>query len=176
MKIIETERLIMRPLIDADFEDFYEYAMDDELSRMYGLPLKKDRERVFKIFSAFLNGGKTYALVYKENQKMTGHLMIVPLELPEEEIEKLGDKKGVTLAFAIAPKYQRKGLIFEALTEVIEELFYKQNVDFIHCGYYEFNEPSKKLQEKLGFQYYSTHTAKRRDDEVKIIDNLLWRS
>jgi len=33
---LETERLILRKFEEADFDDFCEYAMDDEMSRMMG--------------------------------------------------------------------------------------------------------------------------------------------
>lgn len=174
-RTLETKRLLIRPLKESDFEDFYEYAVDDELSRMYGFPLNKEKELTLKIFISFLFGQRTYALICKENQKMIGHLMIVPPELLEPELEKLRGKKGATLAFAINPAYQREGLMFEALNEVIEDLFCRQSLDYIHCGYYEFNIPSKNLQEKLGFQYFTSHNMRHKDEEIKIIDNILWK-
>lgn len=174
MKNLETNRLILRPLTESDFEDFYEYVIDDELSKMYGFPFDKDNIIVSKIFVSFLVGQRTYAISYKENQKMIGHLMIVPPELPQEKLEKLSGKRGVTVAFAINPAYQRRGFMLEALKEVIENLFGEQQLDFIHCGYYEFNNPSKNLQNKLGFQYFSSHILTRKE-EIKIIDNILFR-
>lgn len=63
--------------------------------------------------------------------------------------------------------------MIEALHAIIEELFIVQKYDYIHCGYFEFNTPSKILQEKLGFTYYGFHTTK--NGEVKIIDNLLFK-
>lgn len=168
---METERLTLRPLQKSDFEDFFAYAMDSELCRMYGLPVDKEKDVVYQIFSSFLFGGKTLALVFKSTQKMVGHIIIVPPEFPEQEL--LKDKAGVTLAFAISPAYQRQGLMFEALSEVTYHLFCRQNVDYIHCGYYDYNIPSKRLQEKLGFQYFGSHTV--RNGELTIIDNLMFK-
>ena len=157
---IETARLTIRPLECEDFDSFHDYVMDKELSRMYGLPIEKNKEITYKIFKSFLNNGKISALVYKDNSKVIGHVMVVMPELPNEELEKLGEKKGVTIAFAVAKEYQRQGLMQEALRSVTEELFTVQKLDYIHCGYYDFNLPSRKLQEKLGFQYFSGHNLK----------------
>lgn len=173
--MMETNRLTLRPLIESDFEDFYEYVIDDELSKMYGFPLNKDKIMASKVFVSFLVGQRTYAIIYKENQKMIGHLMIVPPELPAEELEKFSGTKGVTVSFAMNPAYQRRGLMLEALKEVIANLFEEKQFDFIHCGYYEFNTPSKNLQKKLGFRYLSSHTFVRKEEEIKIIDNILFR-
>lgn len=171
---IETPRLLLRPLEEADLASFSTYVMDAELSRMYGLPVGMDHDTAAKIFHAFLRGGKTSALVLRETGCMIGHLMAVPPELPAETMTRLDDKQGVTLAYAIAPGHQRQGLACEALSAAIGHLF-RQGMDYIHCGYYDFNLPSRCLQEKLGFQPFGTHSFQRRKDSITIVDNILWR-
>ena len=47
-----------------------------------------------------------------------------------------------------------KGLMPEAVKAVIDYLFNVQKLDFLTCGYYEFNNQSKKVQEKCGFKPY----------------------
>ena len=42
----------------------------------------------------------------------------------------------------------------EAVTAVIEYLFKKIDLDFLICGYYDFNAQSKRVQEKCGFKPY----------------------
>lgn len=171
---IETPRLLLRPLEEADLAAFSTYVMDAELSRMYGLPTNMDHNTAAKIFHAFLQGGMTSALVLRETDCMIGHLMAVPPELPAEAMTRLDGKQGVTLAYAVAPGHQRQGLAFEALSAAIGHLF-QQGMDYIHCGYYDFNLPSRRLQEKLGFQPFGTHSFQRRKDSITIIDNILWR-
>ena len=171
---IETPRLLLRPLEEADLTAFSTYVLDAELSRMYGLPTNMDHDTAAKIFHAFLQGGMTSALVLRETGCMIGHLMAVPPELPAEAMTRLDGKQGVTLAYAVAPGHQRQGLAFEALSAAIGYLF-QQGMDYIHCGYYDFNLPSRRLQEKLGFQPFGTHSFQRRKDSITIIDNILWR-
>ena len=171
---IETPRLLLRPLEEADLTAFSTYVLDAELSRMYGLPTNMDHDTAAKIFHAFLQGGLTSALVLRKTSCMIGHLMAVPPELPAEAMTRLDGKQGVTLAYAVAPGHQRQGLAFEALSAAIGYLF-QQGMDYIHCGYYDFNLPSRRLQEKLGFQPFGTHIFQRRKDSFTIIDNILWR-
>ena len=42
----------------------------------------------------------------------------------------------------------------EALKSVIDYLFNHLNLDFLTCGYYDFNSQSKRVQEKCGFKPY----------------------
>ena len=116
---IETPRLLLRPLEEADLTAFSTYVLDAELSRMYGLPTNMDHDTAAKIFHAFLQGGMTSALVLRETGCMIGHLMVVPPELPAEAMTRLDGKQGVTLAYAVAPGHQRQGLAFEALSAAI---------------------------------------------------------
>lgn len=172
---IETPRLLLRPLVEADFAAFSTYVMDAELSRMYGLPVGMDHDTAAKIFHSFLQGSMTSALVLRKTGCMIGHLMAVPPELPAEALTQLDGKQGVTLAYAIAPGHQRQGLAFEALSAAIDHLF-QQGMDYVHCGYYDFNFPSRRLQEKLGFQPFGTHSFQRRNGTITIVDNILFNA
>ena len=42
----------------------------------------------------------------------------------------------------------------EAVKAVIDYLFVDLGLDFLTCGYYDFNEQSKRVQEKCGFKPY----------------------
>ncbi len=173
MRTLETERLIIRALNDADYDDFYAYISDNTLSYMYGFSLDKDEDRCYKIFSSFLSGDKTYALECKANNKVIGHIIVAAPEFPNHNDDNLVNKKGVTLAFAISPKYQRQGYMKEALRCIIDDLFCVQKYDYIHCGYFDYNIPSMKLQEQFGFKLYGYHTIK--NGVIHIMDNLLFR-
>ena len=42
----------------------------------------------------------------------------------------------------------------EAVCMVMKYLFDELNLDFLTCGFYDFNEQSKRVQEKCGFKSY----------------------
>ena len=42
----------------------------------------------------------------------------------------------------------------EAVVAVIDYLFNDLELDFLTCGYYDFNKQSKRVQEKCGFKPY----------------------
>ncbi len=172
---IDTDRLMIRPLEENDFTDFASYASDDELSYMFGWPQSKDIDHIRRIFERLLRGNQTYALYHKDDYKVIGHLTIVAPELPSDKLAILGELKGVTMAFAVAPTYQRQGIMTEVLTTMICTLFSEVQLDYIHCGHFEWNQSSQKLQEKLGFCPMGYHVFQRKQTEIKIIDNILYK-
>ena len=89
--------------------------------------------------------------------------------------EAVQGKNGKSLSFAIAPAFRRKGLMYEAVSGVIEYLFREEKADYINCGYLSYNGPSKALQEKLGFTYLLTEQFTYDGQEKESIENILWR-
>ena len=50
--------------------------------------------------------------------------------------------------------YWGRGLMPEAVNAVKALLFDELDLDFLTCGYYEYNAQSKRVQEKCGFKPY----------------------
>ena len=173
MPILETSRLLLRPFCADDLNDFSIYAADAELRRQFGWPKEADDDRIFKIFDSLIGRDSVFALVSKDNGCMIGHISIVPSELAAAEDEDVYGKNGVTIAFAAAPEYQRRGYMTEALAVVLRYLFNETGTEFVHCSCFSFNDASQSLQRKLGFVYYSHHTVTRYGEKVTIVNNIL---
>ena len=62
--------------------------------------------------------------------------------------------KGREIGYVLAKDYWGRGLMPEALRGVIDYLFNKLDYDFLLCGHYDFNNQSKRAQEKCGFKPY----------------------
>lgn len=172
---IETERLVIRKLKEEDFADFCEFTMDEEMCRMMGRDLITDAESARPTFEWLMNKEERgYVLEYKENHKVIGNLTVgrVPphvLELPEVQ-----GKNGCALSFSISRRYQRRGLMYEAVSGVIQQLF-REGMDYINCGYFDFNVASEKLQEKLGFTYLTKGSFPCNGEMVNCVECILWK-
>lgn len=164
--MIETKRLILRPLASQDEEAFIRGIADDELRRMYGFPAELSEERARRIFARF-SVLSAYGLVRKTDSTLVGFLLDVAPELPEEMLRSLPEG-GRTLAYATFPLYQWQGYMREALAALIEEHFHSKSTSFIHCGHFPFNEPSEKLLLSLGFTPYGEHAL----GKATIIDKI----
>ena len=151
--IIETERLILRPFQQSDLDDFYEYASVEGVGEMAGWKHHENKEKSQSILDLFITEDKTFAIVLKENNKVIGSLGVDEYGM-EQALSEFFDYQGREIGYVLSKDYWGKGLMPEAVKAVIDYLFHIQNLDFLTCGYYEFNNQSKKVQEKCGFKPY----------------------
>lgn len=151
--VIETERLILRPFKQSDLDDFYEYASVEGVGEMAGWKYHENKEKSQSILDLFINEDKTFAIVLKENNKVIGSLGVEEYGM-EQALSEFFDYNGREIGYVLSKDYWGKGLMPEAVKAVINYLFNELNLDFLTCGYYEFNNQSKKVQEKCGFKPY----------------------
>ena len=151
--VIETERLILRPFKQSDLDDFYEYASVEGVGEMAGWKHHESKEKSQIILDLFINEDKTFAIVLKENNQVIGSLGVEEYGM-EQALSEFFDYNGREIGYVLSKDYWGKGLMPEAVKAVIDYLFNDINLDFLTCGYYEFNNQSKKVQEKCGFKPY----------------------
>ena len=70
------------------------------------------------------------------------------LEIPDTEAE---------IGYWIGVPYWGKGLIPEAVRELIRYGFEELNMEKLWCGYFDGNEQSRRVQGKCGFVYLHTN-------------------
>ncbi len=63
----------------------------------------------------------------------------------------------------------------EAVRAVIARLFEEEGMDYVQCGYFDFNTVSKAMQEKLGFTHLITMTIDFRGEMMTTVENILWK-
>ena len=172
---IETERLLLRPFEEADFADFYAYVSDRELCRSIGWNIIVDEASARKVFAGIVQR-QEFALVLKSTGRVIGNFTANAPHPGIRQDERLTGMKGVSLSFAVSAQHQRKGYISEALRSGIDVLFRYAHVDYINCGYFDFNTASAAVQKKFGFRYFSTHEfTPKGGTPVTVIENILTR-
>mgnify|MGYP002627723129 CR=1 FL=1 len=150
--VLETDRLIIREWNEMDLEDFFEYAKVDGVGQMAGWNPHTSIQESKTILEMFIKGKMTFALELKENHKVIGSLGLETLSLSlSDEYENL---VGREIGYVLSKDYWGKGLMPEAVNAVKDYLFGELDYDFLLCGYYNFNERSKRVQEKCGFKPY----------------------
>lgn len=174
-ELIQTSRVYIRRFKEEDIEDFCEYATSRKLCRDLGwlyMDTKEEAENFFK--SMNLQTGTTFAIIHKESGKVIGNFgMGLFKGLLQDPI--LIQMRGITFSFALSEKYHNQGIMTELLNCVVNYMFYHNLVDYINCGYFHFNEASKRVQEKAGFHPYGQHYLSINDEEILTIENLLFR-
>ena len=151
--IIETKRLILRPFKQSDLDDFNEYASVSGVGEMAGWKHHETIEETQEILDMFIKEDKTFAIVFKENSKVIGSLGVEKYGL-EDKLTEFNNYYGREIGYVLSKDYWGRGIMPEAVVAVINYLFNDLNLDFLTCGYYDFNSQSKRVQEKCGFKPY----------------------
>ena len=136
-KVIETKRLILRSFKQTDLEDFYEYASVEGVGEMAGWKHHENIAESQSIMNSFISEDKIFAICLKKNNKVIGTVGIEKYGL-EDALTEFKDYYGRELGYVLSKDY----------------LFGELDYDFLICGYYDFNEQSKRVQTKCGFKPY----------------------
>lgn len=151
--VLETERLLLRPWREEDAEDLYEYAKDPEVGPPTGWPPHTDVENSRQIIGDILSVPETYAVCLKDGKA------IGSISLMMRDVTTMTDRDDeCELGYWIGKPFWGQGLIPEAARGLLRYAFEELGMRAVWCGYYEGNEKSRRVQEKLGFVYrYTTH-------------------
>lgn len=150
---IETERLLLRAFNQSDLDDFYEYASVEGVGEMAGWKHHESKDKTQEILNNFINEDKTFAIVLKSNNKVIGSLGVEEYGM-EQALSEFFEYNGREIGYVLSKEYWGKGIMPEAVKAVINYLFNEFDLDFLTCGYYDFNNQSKRVQEKCGFKPY----------------------
>ena len=150
---LETERLILREWTLDDLDDFYEYAKNPDVGPRAGWLPHENKDKSLEILNKFIAGKKTFAIVYKENNKVIGSLGIERYGA-EDKLSEFFNYQGREIGYVLSKDYWGRGLMPEAVKAVIDYCFDTLNLDFLLCGYFDFNNQSRRVQEKCGFKPY----------------------
>lgn len=143
---LETERLLLRPLSLKDASQVFEYACDPDVARFvtweHHETLSDSMHFLQSITQQYIEGlASPWGIVYKENNRLIGsggyHWWI-----KEHYIAEFG--------FAISSKYWNRGLMTEALKEIVKFGFETMRLNRIEAKCYPENIASEKVMLKCG--------------------------
>ena len=151
--VLQTERLTLRPWAAADAASLYAYASDPAVGPAAGWPPHRDEAESLRIIQTVFNGPACYAICVKDEA-------IGAIEL------KTGDRTDMTdradeceLGYWLGRPFWGRGYMPEAVREILRHAFADLGMRTVWCGYYDGNEKSRRVQEKVGFVYHHTCDA-----------------
>jgi RimJ/RimL family protein N-acetyltransferase len=150
--ILTTERFVLRPWTEADAESLFEYASDPDVGPIAGWPPHKNVEESLDVIRNVFTGAECYAICEKENDKAIGAIELKlngHTDMTERDDE-------CELGYWLGKPFWGRGYMPEAATELIRHGFEELGMTKIWCGYYDGNNKSKRVQEKVGFTYHHT--------------------
>lgn len=156
--VLETDRLIIRAWYDKDLNDLYDYASVDGVGQMAGWTPHKTIEDSKAILFNFMMNQNVFALELKSNQRVVGSISIEKIYVNHlgEDFKAL---KGREIGFVLSKDYWGLGLMPEALEKVLEYLSKEMDYDYLMCAHFEKNKQSKRVIEKIGFEFIKEITV-----------------
>lgn len=145
---METDRLILRPFQPMDADKLYQYAQNPQIGLNAGWPPHKNLAESTTILKNILMTDSTYAMAFKSTpDNMIGSISI---KAPSKDFMAANSAE---IGYWIAEDFWGQGLMMEAAHAIIQHCFNDLNYASLWCGYYDGNNQSKRVQEKLGFIY-----------------------
>ncbi len=150
-KKIETRRLILRPWLESDLNDFYEYASVEGVGEMAGWKHHESIDISKEILQSFINEKNIFATVLKGNNKVIGSLGLhYSWANDDSKFKKFRLKE---IGYVLSKNYWGKGLMPEAVSAIVKFCFDECGLDALTIGHFSTNSQSKRVIEKCGFRY-----------------------
>ncbi len=160
---IETERLSLRPIGEADAQDLYEILSDPETADQSGADCLKSMDEAHALLSRYIRYDFFMAVVLKENGKMVG---ICALQARLWEKYPIAPTLvGREFGCELNRNYWGRGLMPEAIQAVREYCFDTLGYDFVSAGHFLRNTRSSRMLQKCGFSFlfeddFSMHSGR----------------
>lgn len=153
LPVLETKRLILRPLQASDRDDLFEYTQDEETARYVTWNANQTIEQAEQFLNYVLSNyaqGKEapWAIEWKETGKMIGTIDFIHLLLDENKQAELG--------YALSRQFWGKGIVTEAVECVMAYGFEELKLERIQARCMEGNIGSARVIEKVGMTYEGT--------------------
>lgn len=155
-KIIETERLILRPFHETDAEPmFRNWASDPEVTKFLTWPAHEKLEASKQITKCWVEGNdvpKNYqwAIELKSIQEPIGSISAVKTDDRTES---------ATIGYCIGRNWWGQGITAEALKSVIDFFFCEVGMNCVNACHDPRNPNSGKVMKKCGMKYEGTWRA-----------------
>lgn len=173
--ILRTERLILRPWRQSDLEDLYAYASVDGVGQPAGWPPHGSLEDSQWILDRFITHKKTFAIEYEG--RAVGSVGIEKYE--EDQFPEFAGRRCREIGYVLAKDLWGRGLMPEAVREVIRWCFEEADLEVLFCGHFLYNKQSERVQDKCGFRHYAYDTFETQlgtveEHEVRILTKEDW--
>lgn len=147
MDLLETERLLLRHIVESDAADIFEYSRNPNVGPNAGWkPHENIMETRGVMDEIFIGQEHMFGILLKKTNKLIGTIGLIP-------DPKRNNSRVMMLGYAMGEPYWGKGLMTEAAEAVIAYGFEKLSLSLISCTCYTFNKRSRRVIEKCGFEY-----------------------
>ncbi len=149
--VIETERLILRPFVEGDAEDVYEYLKEPTVNCFASMKLNSVDEAKEEMRKRTNETEYYFAITLKHSGKVIGEIDAYP-ETGEPHADENAIRDTFSPCWMLNNDFQGKGYAFEAAQAFFDYLFNEKGARRIYTYVEDYNLSSQHLCEKLGIR------------------------
>ena len=166
---LETERLYLRRVVIEDVNEIFALRADQEVMKYIPRPLVKTEEDALAHIAMIdekidSNEGINWAITLKGNPKLIG--IIGHYRIRSEHFR-------AEIGYMLLPEYQGKGIISEAIKEVVNYGFEVMKLHSIEAIIDPENFASEKVLQKIGF-LKEAHLKENEYYEGRFLDTVIY--
>lgn len=146
--VLETERLKLVEIKEGHLDSVFAIFSDAAVTEFYGMSPFTEKEQAQKMIQSFAKRfhdkqSIRWGIIWKETETFVGTVGLNNLSLANKRTE---------IGYDLLPAYWRKGIVSEAVKEVIHYCFTELDLHRIGAITFPENEASSNLLLKMGFQ------------------------
>ncbi|RFU68006.1 N-acetyltransferase [Peribacillus saganii] len=146
---LETKRLHLIEIIEANAMALYNIFSLDEVTRFYGLDNLTSIKEAFHIIESFKNNfhskrGIRWGIIHKQTDQFIGTVGINNWSSPNKRAE---------IGYELHPHFWRNGYTTEAVSKILSYAFNDLGLQRIGAVVYPENIASANMLKKIGFQH-----------------------
>lgn len=164
--ILETSRLLLRPITEDDLDMVYEYSKGPNVGPNAGWKPHESKDETLEIMRAiFIGQDNVWGIVLKETGRLIGTIGLI-------HDPKRQNEKARMLGYAIGEAYWGRGLTTEAASEAIRYGFEDCGFALLSAYCYPHNTRSKRVLEKCGMSCEGCLRKAERLYDGTVLDHL----
>ena len=163
--ILETKRLLLRPVEEADLDAMFVLHRQPHVGPHAGWrPHRSPKETAVLLKELFLNRPSSFGIVWKTSGHLIGQICL--MEDPKRENPDAG-----MLDYGLREDFWNLGIVTEAAQAVIDYGFRLRHLMLISAYCYPENYASRRVLEKCGFHHEGTLALCECRYDSRIFDN-----
>ena len=146
LRMLQTERLVLRVFDMSDAVDVFAYAQSSKVGLMAGWAAHQTLEDSQSVVQGFVEKGETWAIVEKKSGKVIGSVGLH--KDAKRDIENVR-----MLGYVLGEAWWGMGYATEAAAAVLRHAFDEEGCAIVSAYHFPENNKSKRVIKKLGFVY-----------------------
>lgn len=159
-QIIKTERLVLRPIRESDYNDVFEFASKEEVAKYVSWNThksKEDSKALCKMWASQYENGERYHWAITMGGKMIGNIEVVKIV-----------NDCTYLGWQVDSALWNKGIMTEAASAVRDFLFNEVGFSALYATYIMENIGSGRVMQKIGMKPITAEEYyKNLEEEIK---------